>query len=89
MALDIRVLDEKGEEIQLSTLCVDDEPTPYSGKPSLPLDDEETYTDEKELSKSFLFSDEDGNLIEDEEEDDFSYSEEEVYEDVSFEDYED
>ena len=60
-------------------------------KPSLPLDDEfgeETYTDEKALSESFTFVDEEGNPIEDEE-DDFGYSEEEVYEDDSFGDYED
>ena len=90
LALDIRVLDDKGEEIQLSNLCVDDEPAPYSGKPSLPLDDEfgeETFADEKELGKSFLFEDEEGNPIGDEsDEDDFEYSEEEVYDDGSFDD---
>ena len=30
LALDVRVLDKNGEEIQLSTLCNDDEPVPYS-----------------------------------------------------------
>ena len=32
LALDVRVLDKNGEEIQLSTLCNDEEPLPYSNK---------------------------------------------------------
>ena len=34
LALDVRVLNQKGEEIELSTLCNDDEPQRYRRKPS-------------------------------------------------------
>ena len=67
LALDVRVLDKDGNEIQLSTLCQEDDGPQYSGKPmDIPgFDDFES--DEEELSKSFQFEDEDGNPIEPEE----------------------
>ena len=51
-SIDLSVLEEQRGE---------DEPTPYSGKPNLPLDDdfgEETYIDEKELGLSHTIVDE-------------------------------
>ena len=41
LALDVRVLDKDGAEIQLSTLCNDEEPLPYSNKADLAAMDEE------------------------------------------------
>ena len=85
LALDVRVLDAKGEEIQLSTLCNDDEPSVYANRAeeaaieaALKGHDDE---DEAELGKSFLISDENGEYIEDESED---YGDDEVYEELSF-----
>ena len=67
LALDVRVLDKDGNEIQLSTLCNDDTPQ-YTGKS---LDDlaglQDLRQDEDALRSSFQFEDENGNSIEDEE----------------------
>ncbi len=52
LALDVRVLDKNGEEIQLSTLCNDEEPRVYSNKADLAAIDEElsrTDLDENDL----------------------------------------
>ena len=84
LALDIRVLDKNGEEIKLSTLCVDDEVSPYSGKPGdidLGLN-ESLHADDDELRQSFLFEDENGNPLEN----DDMMDEIEVYEDESYSD---
>ncbi len=68
LALDIRVLDKNGEEIQLSTLCNEDDVPPYSQR-SLEIPDFASFdSDEDELKDSFQIEDEDGNVIEDEEE---------------------
>ncbi len=85
LALDIRVLDKNGEEIKLSTLCMDEEVSPYSGRPGeLPEGLTMTDADHAELRKSFLFEDENGNII-DEEEDEYGDSEEDiVYEEDGF-----
>ena len=68
LALDVRVLDKNGEEIQLSTLCNDDDGPRYSNRS---MEDfaglEEMHSDEDELRKSFQFEDEEGNPIEDDE----------------------
>ena len=61
LALDVRVLDKNGEEIQLSTLYNEDDGPQYSGKPMMNFEDLET--DEAELSKSYQFEDADGNAI--------------------------
>ena len=86
LALDVRVLDKNGEEIQLSTLCNEDDVPQYSGKPmeDIPgLDDMES--DDDELRRSFQFEDVDGNPIEPDE-DDF-VEEDDIFEsDDSFED---
>ena len=52
LALDVRVLDKNGEEIQLSTLCNEEEPRVYSNKADLAAIDEElnrTDLDENDL----------------------------------------
>jgi len=85
LALDVRVLDKNGEEIQLSTLCNEDDVPPYSNKSLDSMPDFRSMSDEEdELSKSFQFEDADGNPISSEEED-------EVYDlgDDAFGDYED
>ena len=86
LALDVRVLDKNGEEIQLSTLCQDDDGPQYSGKPISDFSDiEDMHSDEDELRKSFQFEDEHGNPIEDDE-DEFSESDDIFEADESFED---
>ncbi len=84
LALDVRVLDAAGEEIQLSTLCNDDEPSVYVNRAEEAALEEALRgqdDDEEELEKSFLISDENGDYIESEDEFD---AEEEIYEDDSF-----
>ncbi len=69
LALDIRVLDEKGEEIKLSTLCNDDDVPQYSYKPSEIMEDfrKEEAVETDDLGDSFLIEDEDGEYIVEEE----------------------
>ena len=70
LALDVRVFNDKGEEVKLSTLCNEDDSPRYSGKPMTDLSDlGYVDSDENELRKSFQFEDEDGNLIESDEDD--------------------
>jgi DNA-directed RNA polymerase subunit beta len=70
LALDVRVLDKNGEEIQLSTLCSEDDVPPYSNKSLEEIPNFRNMSDEEdELSKSFQFEDMDGNPISSEEED--------------------
>ncbi len=67
LALDIRVLDKNGEEIQLSTLCNDDDIPQYSYKAKEMLEElhgESVRTDD-DFADSFLIEDEDGELIDD------------------------
>ena len=73
LALDVKVLDKNGEEIQLSTICNEDDSRRYSARDAEDYAIGEMHTDEDELSKSFEFMGEDGNPIEDEsiDEDDF------------------
>ena len=84
LALDVRVLDKNGEEIQLSTICNEDDGPRYSDKS---LDGQfafgETHSDEDELRKSFQFEDENGNPIEDEEFADDFFGDDESFEDES------
>ncbi len=67
LALDVKVLDKNGEEIQLSTICNEDEATRYIPKGIEDLMLGEMHSDEDELRKSFQFEDEEGNPIEDDE----------------------
>ena len=59
LALDVRVLNSKGEEVQLSTLCNDDEPAPYSKADFKALSEEMVETDD--LLDSFQIDHEDGD----------------------------
>ncbi len=83
LALDIRVLNKDGEEVQLSTLCEEDEPRPYSNNSAdiSAIDDalgQDVVTDE--LRKSFLVDGDDDDSADDEDDDD-SYIEENIYDD--------
>ncbi len=87
LALDVRVLDKNGEEVQLSTLCQDDDLPAYPGKHDIPLDafDEKGIADDDEIRKSFLIDGED----EADSDDEFDSEEELVYEteeDYSYDD---
>ena len=83
LALDIKVLDKNGEEVQLSTLCQDDDTHEYSGRHDISGD--EIYGrgeyDEDEIRQSFLIEDENGH------EEDTGYEEEEVFENDDFSSY--
>ena len=83
LALDVRVLDKNGEEIQLSTICNEDDGPRYSDKSIDSLGFGETHSDEDELRKSFQFEDENGNPIEDEEFADDFFGDDESFEDES------
>ena len=62
------MLDKNGDEIQLSTLCNEDDVPQYSGKPLDDLSDLGDFqADDDELRKSFQFEDENGDVIPDEE----------------------
>ncbi len=83
LALDIRVLNKDGEEVQLSTLCEEDEPRPYSNNSAdiSAIDEalgQDVVTDE--LRKSFLVDGDDDDSADDEDDDD-SYIEENIYDD--------
>jgi DNA-directed RNA polymerase subunit beta len=74
LALDVKVLGKDGEEIQLSTICNEDDSRRFNTRDAADYSFGETHTDENELSKSFEFMGEDGNPLEDDEsidEDDF------------------
>ncbi|MBE6668186.1 MAG: DNA-directed RNA polymerase subunit beta [Ruminococcaceae bacterium] len=62
LALDIKVLDKNGEEIQLSTLCNDDDVTPYSNKAAEALLEESNIANEEELDENFLIEEADDGL---------------------------
>ena len=65
LALDIRVLDENGEEIKLNTLCAEDDMPVYSNKAQLAAaedDDFEEYVETDDIEDSFTIEDaEDGD----------------------------
>ena len=71
LALDIRVLDKNGEEIQLSTLCNEDDVPQYSYKAKEMMEElqNEETVETDDIGDSFLIEDEDGELIVDEFED--------------------
>ncbi|MEE0970533.1 MAG: DNA-directed RNA polymerase subunit beta, partial [Clostridia bacterium] len=70
LALDVRVLDKDGGEIQLSTLCNDDDPLPYKRRNDIKLEDDEFErgVETKELYDSYTLTDENGDEIAMEEE---------------------
>ena len=66
LALDVRVLDQNGEEIQLSTLCADEEASPYAGKAEMAAIDEalgQSGLEEGDLG-GVILEDENGDAIE-------------------------
>ncbi len=95
LALDIRVLDKDGKEIQLSTLCSEDDGSGYAGGQDSAAIDEalgQSYA-AGDLRKSFLIEDSDeenggdGDGVSAENDDDDSlFTEEEIFEDDSFDD---
>ena len=90
LALDVRVLDKDGEEIQLSTLCNEEDPIPYANRAAEAALEDDMRGNEDELRKEFLIEDENGDLIEDEEEEygfEDSYEEDSSYEDDSYDEY--
>ena len=87
LALDIRVLNDKGEEIELSTLCNDDEPSVYrrrSPRAQAEYDEDDIdaavgqSVETDDLHDSYLM--EKNELDLDDESDDLGYEEESVYE---------
>ncbi len=75
LGLDIRTLDKDGNDIQLSTLCNDEEEVfPYADRSELALIDNATdnAVETDEITKSFLIDDAD-------DEDDFAYDEDEEF----------
>ena len=84
LALDIRVLDKDGNEIELSNLCQEeDSRTSRVDREAIDAVLGQRATDE-ELRRSFLMEDENGDLIEDEEEDDSFFDEGEEDDDSFF-----
>ena len=53
LALNVRVLDKKGEEIQLSSLCNDDDVVPYSNKAREALLEDNDIANEDEIEDGF------------------------------------
>jgi DNA-directed RNA polymerase subunit beta len=82
LALDIKVLDKNGEEIELSTLCQDDDPPAYSFKHDAAFNGfgEDEVKDEDELRKSFQIDGDEAD--EDEEEIVYETEEEYAYDDL-------
>ena len=80
LALDVRVQDKNGNEIDLSELCVEDDPYPISRVDASAIAEALNKSgDEDELEDSNQILDEDGNPIEDDEteEDDELFGKEE------------
>ena len=76
LALDIRVLDEEGKEIELNTLCAEEETPVYSTRAFNPKTDDEDfeeYVETEDVADNFIIEDADG------EEDDDMFGD--VYED--------
>ena len=84
LALDIKVLDKNGEEIQLSTLCQDEEPQVYSSRAEAIYEDQygRSEEDDAELRRAYTIEGEDADDIDDS---DSVLNEEFVYEDDSIE----
>lgn len=77
LALDIRVLDEEGNEIELNTLCAEEEAPVYSTRgfaPTAEDDDFEQYVETDDVEDNFIIenADEDDDLFGDVYEDDFA-----------------
>ena len=71
LALDVRVLDKNGEEIQLSSLCNEEEVSPYKRNDDIDLfsDLDEKGVETDDISDSFILEDENGDAINESESD--------------------
>ena len=88
LALDVKVLDENGEEIKLSSLCVDDEPMVYSNQAeAAAIENALGQHSEEDIDDSFIITDADGEIVD--VDDDSLGEDEEVYEDDSDDKYSD
>ena len=86
LALDVKVLDENGEEIKLSSLCVDDEPMVYSNQAeAAAIENALGQHGEEDIEDSFIITDADGEVANID--DDSLAEDEEVYEDDSDDKY--
>ena len=86
LALNVRVLDKNGEEIQLSTLCNEEEPVVYVNRAKEAALEDEAYGDENDVGEGYSIEDENGDTVAD----DFEYDsfDNEVYdEDFADDDY--
>ena len=88
------MLNENGEEVQLSTLCNEEEPSVYANRAAeAALDDDlrrhPDEDEEEELRKAFLIEDENGDAIEGEYDDTDDMFDGDVYEDEFADDYDD
>ncbi len=76
LALDVRVQDRDGKEIELSERCREDEGAVMSRADAAAIDEVlGKHVEDGSLRRSFMMEDEDGNAIEDEEEEIFDISE--------------
>ena len=67
LALDVRVLDKEGQEIELSELCNDEDNSSYTDKVDMSAIDEvlgDHVKDNDELKDSFLVENSDGEIDE-------------------------
>ena len=88
LALDVKVLDENGEEIKLSSLCVDDEPMVYSNQAeAAAIENALGQHGEEDIEDSFIITDANGDVVD--VDDDSLAEDEEVYEDDSDDKYSD
>ena len=84
LALDVRVLDKDGEEIQLSTLCNAEEELPYSKAPDIDFGEEFKDVETDDLGDSFIIEN-----AEDEDDDDSFFGTEDDFDDADDVDYDD
>ena len=90
LSLDIRVLDEDGNEIELNTLCAEEETPVYSTRafnPKAEDDDElEQYVETDDVADNFIIEDADGDVEEDDDDGFFGDIYEGDFDDFSDED---
>ena len=78
LALDVRVQDRDGNDIELSELCREDDQPKFNKADRAAIDEVLGHNvDDGELRRSFMMEDEDGNLLEDEDDDDGLFATEE------------
>ena len=81
LALDVKVLDDNGEEVKLSSLCVEDEPPVYSNQAdAAAIENALGQRAEDDIEESYIISDADGEIIGDGIDDEALDEDTEVYE---------